>query len=52
MPGRGKTRASKPVKSRTLRRLRGVLKGTGALQDLMAARAHDCEKEDAASRCR
>ena len=30
-----------------IRKLRGVLKGTRALQDLIAERARDCAKEDA-----
>jgi AbrB family looped-hinge helix DNA binding protein len=41
-----------PLTRGTIRRLRGVLKGTGALEDLMAERARDREKEDDASRSR
>jgi AbrB family looped-hinge helix DNA binding protein len=41
-----------PVNRGTIRRLRGILKGTRALEDLMADRARDREKEDAGSRSR
>ena len=41
-----------PVNRWTIRRLRGILKGTRALEDLMADRARDREKEDAGSRSR
>jgi AbrB family looped-hinge helix DNA binding protein len=36
-----------PVNDRLLRSLRGILKGTGALEELMAERALDREREDA-----
>jgi AbrB family looped-hinge helix DNA binding protein len=41
-----------PVNRRTIHRLRGLLKGTGALEGLMAERARDREKEDEGSRTR
>ena len=36
-----------PVNRELIRRLRGVLKGAGALEELAAERARDREKEDA-----
>jgi AbrB family looped-hinge helix DNA binding protein len=41
-----------PVNRRLIRSLRGSLKGTLSLDDLMAERARDREKEDAAPRFR
>ena len=41
-----------PVNRGTIRRLRGILKGTRALEDLIADRARDREKEDAGLRSR
>lgn len=36
-----------PVNDRLLRSLRGILKGTGALEEMMAERALDRDREDA-----
>ncbi len=36
-----------PINLQSLRRLRGLLNGTHALEELMAERARDREKEDA-----
>ncbi len=41
-----------PVNRGTIRRLRGILKGTKVLEGLMADRARDREKEDAGLRSR